>query len=61
MDADYSLYTIGLSARDHVSLAIDDSDLIITLGFDMVEYHPNLWNPDGNKSIIHADFSGRGN
>ncbi len=56
MDADYCLYTIGLSARDHVSLAIDDADLIITLGFDMVEYHPILWNPDGNKTIIHADF-----
>jgi acetolactate synthase-1/2/3 large subunit len=56
MDADYCLYTIGLSARDHISLAIDDADLIITLGFDMVEYHPNLWNSDGNKAIIHADF-----
>ena len=56
MDADYCLYTIGLSSRDHVAQAIDDADLIITLGFDMVEYHPRLWNPDGNKSIIHADF-----
>ena len=56
MDADYCLYTIGLSAKDYVSQAIDDADLIITLGFDMVEYHPRLWNPNGNKPIIHADF-----
>ena len=56
MDADYCLYTVGLGSKDRVSLAIDDADLIIALGFDMVEYHPNLWNPDGNKRIIHADF-----
>lgn len=56
MDADYCLYTIGLSSRDYVSQVIDDADLVITLGFDMVEYHPQLWNPDGKKSIIHADF-----
>lgn len=56
MDADYCLYTVGLGSKDRVSLAIDDADLIITLGFDMVEYHPNLWNPNGNKRIIHADF-----
>jgi acetolactate synthase-1/2/3 large subunit len=56
MDADYCLYTIGLSSRDHVSQVIDGADLIITLGFDMVEYHPRLWNPDGDKVIIHADF-----
>lgn len=56
MDADYCLYTVGLGSKDRVSLAIDDADLIITLGFDMVEYHPNLWNPNSNKRIIHADF-----
>ena len=55
-DADYCLFTIGLGAKDRVSLAIDDADLVITLGFDMVEYHPRLWNPDGSKYIVHADF-----
>jgi acetolactate synthase I/II/III large subunit len=29
---------------------------VITLGLDMVEYHPRLWNPSGDKTIIHADF-----
>ncbi len=56
MDADYCLYTIGLGSKDRGSLAIDDADLVIALGFDMVEYHPQLWNQQGNKKIIHADF-----
>jgi acetolactate synthase-1/2/3 large subunit len=56
MDADYCLYTIGLGSKDYPTLAIDEADVVITLGFDMVEYHPRLWNPGKNKSIIHADF-----
>ena len=56
MDADHCLYTIGLGAKDLVACALDASDLIITLGYDMVEYHPHLWNPDQNKTILHIDF-----
>jgi len=56
MDADYCLYTVGLGSKDRVSRVIDDADLVITLGFDMVEYHPQLWNSAGDKTIIHADF-----
>jgi acetolactate synthase-1/2/3 large subunit len=56
MDADYCLYTVGLGSKDRTNLIIDDADLVITLGFDMVEYHPRLWNPGRDKSIVHADF-----
>ncbi len=56
MDADYCLYTVGLGSKDRVSKAIDEADLVITLGFDMVEYHPQLWNPNKDKRILHADF-----
>lgn len=56
MDADYCLYTIGLGNKDLPALVIDEADLVITLGFDMVEYHPHLWNPNSDKRIIHADF-----
>jgi acetolactate synthase-1/2/3 large subunit len=56
MDADYCLFTVGLGSKDYISRAIDDADLVITLGFDMVEYHPELWNEKGDKTIIHADF-----
>ncbi len=55
-DADYCLYTIGLQARDVVACALDAADLVITLGYDMVEYHPRLWNADHGKRIIHIDF-----
>ena len=53
---DYCMYTMGLQARDRVSLAVDAADLIITLGYDLVEYHPRLWNPAGDKRIVHMDF-----
>ncbi len=57
MDAEYCLFTIGLQARDVVACAVEAADLVITLGYDMVEYHPKLWNPEGDKRIVHVDFS----
>ncbi len=56
MDSDYCLFTVGLGSKDRMNLVLDEADLVITLGFDMVEYHPRLWNPGKNKTIIHADF-----
>jgi len=56
MDADYCLFTIGLQAKDVVEFGLDYADLVITLGYDMVEYHPRLWNSNDDKEIIHADF-----
>ncbi len=56
MDADYCLYTVGLGSKDRMNLVIDDADVVMTLGFDMVEYHPRLWNPGKDKTIVHADF-----
>lgn len=56
MDEDYCLYTIGLGAKDIVTCGIDAADLVISIGFDLVEYHPSLWNPNRDKSIVHLDF-----
>ncbi|HBC56203.1 MAG TPA: acetolactate synthase large subunit [Gammaproteobacteria bacterium] len=55
-NAPYCLYTIGLADKDMVGCGIDAADLILTLGYDMVEYPPSLWNPNRDKIIIHADF-----
>lgn len=56
MREEYSLYTIGLGSKDIPACAVDAADLVITLGYDMVEYHPKLWNPGGDKDVLHIDF-----
>jgi len=53
---EFNLFTIGLQARDHVAFAFQEADLIIAVGYDIVEYSPQFWNPDGRKKIIHIDF-----
>lgn len=52
-----NLYTIGLQSRDHVTCAFEEADLIIVVGYDLVEYSPSFWNPNGDKKIIHIDFT----
>ena len=57
MDAPYSLYTIGLGQRDHIVDVMEQADLVITLGYDMVEYPPAKWNLGGEQAkVIHIDF-----
>ena len=52
---DRSLLTVGLGSRDHVTEAFDRADLIVAVGFDLVEYHPKIWN-QSNTRIVHIDF-----
>jgi len=50
-----SLGSVGLQAHDFVACGFDRADVIICIGFDMVEYHPHLWHPTADKKIIHID------
>ena len=52
---DLSLGTVGLQAHDYVACGFDRADVIICVGFDMVEYHPHLWHKTKDKKIIHID------
>ena len=52
----HCLFTLGLQGRDHINAAIDKADLIIAVGYDLVEYSPEHWNKRGGKEIIHIDF-----
>jgi acetolactate synthase-1/2/3 large subunit len=56
LDDPRCLFTIGMGQRDFPMSVVDASDLIITMGYDMVEYPPDKWNPSGDKKIIHLDF-----
>ena len=52
-----SLGTVGLQAHDYVACGFDRADVIICVGYDMVEYHPYLWHADKNRQIIHIDLT----
>lgn len=52
-----SLGTVGLKAHDLVAFGIDEADLVICIGYDMVEYDPAYWNLNHDKKIIHIDGS----
>jgi acetolactate synthase-1/2/3 large subunit len=51
-----SLFCLGMNRRDYVHAAIDAADLIITLGYSIVEYPPSVWNGRRDKKILHVDF-----
>jgi acetolactate synthase-1/2/3 large subunit len=51
----HAFATVGLGARDLALEAFEKADLVITLGYDMVEWHPDRWNVGQTKKIIHID------
>ncbi|WP_130536300.1 acetolactate synthase large subunit [Thiomicrorhabdus indica] len=52
---DMAMGTAGLQKGDYENGGFEKADLIICVGFDMVEYHPHLWNPNRSHTIIHID------
>lgn len=48
-----SLWTVGLQQRDVITCAFEQSDLVIAVGYDLIEYSPKKWNPEGKTPIIH--------
>jgi acetolactate synthase-1/2/3 large subunit len=52
-----ALWTLGLQQRDFISCAMEKADLIIAVGYDLVEYSPKRWNPDGQLPILHINMT----
>lgn len=56
MDDEHCLFTMGLQSKDHINHALDSCDVVITVGYDLVEYSPSFWNANMDKAIVHIDF-----
>ncbi|MCG6887305.1 MAG: acetolactate synthase large subunit [Proteobacteria bacterium] len=52
-----ALGSAGLQANDYISCGFNKADVIICVGYDLVEYHPYLWHPTKDRTIIHIDMS----
>jgi acetolactate synthase-1/2/3 large subunit len=44
---------VGLFRNQPGDILLNKADVILTIGFDPVEYDPNIWNPAGKARIIH--------
>src|SRR5256885_182741 len=50
-----ALGTVGLQSRDYAMAGFEDADVVIAIGYDLVEHSPKHWNPRRDKKIIVVD------
>jgi acetolactate synthase-1/2/3 large subunit len=50
-----ALGTVGLQSRDYALAGFEDADVVITVGYDLVEHAPSNWNPRKDKRIVCID------
>ncbi|HMN98151.1 MAG TPA: acetolactate synthase large subunit [Miltoncostaeaceae bacterium] len=50
-----SLPAVGLQARDSMTAGLDEADVVVCVGYDLVEFGPAGWNPGNDKRIVHVD------
>jgi acetolactate synthase-1/2/3 large subunit len=50
-----SLGTVGLQSRDYALAGFEDADVVIAIGYDLVEHAPKYWNPRRDKKIVVVD------
>lgn len=46
---------IGLFRNQPGDLVLEKADVVLTIGYDAVEYDPKFWNNSGKRKIIHLD------
>ena len=54
-DSPLSVGAVGLQAGDYDMAGFDQADVVITVGFDLVEHSPEHWNRGKDKRIVYVD------
>ncbi len=52
---DHFLFTAGLRAHNYPQGIMGRADLMVCVGYDLVEWAPAAWNPDGKLKILCID------
>ena len=52
---DHFVGRVGLFRNQPGDILISHADVLVTVGFDPVEYDPRLWNSDPARTLIHID------
>ena len=50
-----SLPAVGVQARDSMTAGLDEADVVVCVGYDLVEFGPAAWNGSQRKRIVHVD------
>ena len=50
----YAMMTVGIPQKDYADKILEAADLVIAIGYDLVEFAPSRWNPKGTKRIVHV-------
>jgi acetolactate synthase-1/2/3 large subunit len=54
-DDEHSLFTAGLRAQDYPRGFMGQADLVLCVGYDLVEWSPQAWNPRRDRRVICID------
>ena len=52
---EHFLGRVGLFRNQPGDILVASADVLVTVGFDPVEYDPRLWNTDPPRTVIHID------
>ncbi|MGW3744270.1 acetolactate synthase AlsS [Streptomyces sp. NPDC005146] len=52
---EHFLGRVGLFRNQPGDIVLAQADVLVTIGYDAVEYDPGLWNTDSARTIVHID------